>query len=505
MLKEIKISPKQFRRYKQNSFIDPGEYYTIDNRLNQDQKNILKPIAAQDRNGGFHWLLEKELWIKRLIEGDKIQKLNKSITDNDLNSFFSFNISNCREWQKRVLMDVYEQLIIKSSYKRGIIAPLGAGKTLLGLILGNLSFKTLVVAPRNIHEGWQSEALKWKTNIPRVVTYESAWKVNFEPEILILDEVLKVKNSKALRTQYIQKINSLITIGFTGTPTGAREALDLQWINTIIKTALPAREYQFKYLFGVNPRLEYNEGADRNTLVIDSWNQDKISKFTANYIHNIDIKEIAKELPEREYIIYTVPFPKEFQSISKGMYAQNNSKALSQLRQCSDGFLYTVQKGALKLNTEKIKQIIDIIENNTGESFVIYANWDYSVKALKEALINYSPSVLAGDTKDMNSEISRFKQGKTKILIANSRISEGMNLQENCRIMIFMSNSLNPIDREQAEGRIYRPGQKRGVKIIDIFGSPLDKRQLEVLKKYKNFSSNYIEKLLMEEFLNGNK
>lgn len=105
--------------------------------------------------------------------------------------------------------------------------------------------------------------------------------------------------------------------------------------------------------------------------------------------------------------------------------------------------------------------------------------------------------MIRGDTNDPGAEITRFKTGLTDVLLANARFSQGMNLQERCRIVAFVSWSLNPTDRQQAIGRVYRPGQKRGVQIVDFVAEDtLDARTLELIQGHQQLTAEQVEALL---------
>jgi SNF2 family DNA or RNA helicase len=76
-----------------------------------------------------------------------------------------------------------------------------------------------------------------------------------------------------------------------------------------------------------------------------------------------------------------------------------------------------------------------------------------------------------------------------------------MNLQERARVVMFTSNSLKPTNREQAIGRVYRPGQKRGVVVVDVVAEgTLDEVALKLLDNHRDKSEAYIEAALRREF-----
>lgn len=503
-MQKIKIN-EDFIYYKSPKFIPAGEYYILDGiRPDDITKKSYGLIASQYKDGSFHWLAPGELWVEKIERKIDSPSPGKTALE-DILATFEIDESlfhSLRQWQQKTLFRILE----KSNRKLGIIAPLGAGKTLLGLIVANGSENSVVIAPRNVHETWLSEAEKWNLRVPRISTYESSRKIK-KAEILILDEVLQVKNPEAQRTSEIRRLSreSLCTLGFTGTPQGAKEALDLRWFNAVEpKKPLPDKDFNFKYLFGINPHTEKIKGIDKDHLVVDDWNRERITEFLKPYSQIVELSEISSDLPEISYKKIMLSRPKSWLKIFAGLSgAGTENKKFSQLRQITDGFYYKEDHTPVHESAEKITWIKEFISNYQSESIVIYSNWTASVKKLAEELKEYSPAVLTGDTVDMTAEITRFKGHETSILIANTRISQGMNLQETARIMIFMSNSLNPIDRVQAIGRIYRPGQKKPVVIYDLIcEKTLDLKQLEIIEKYKSLSEKQVEALLEKELKN---
>ena len=114
-----------------------------------------------------------------------------------------------------------------------------------------------------------------------------------------------------------------------------------------------------------------------------------------------------------------------------------------------------------------------------------------------ERLAKHHPAMIRGDTNDTGAEQTRFKSGLTNVLLANARFSQGMNLQERCRIVAFVSWSLSPTDRQQAIARVYRPGQKLCVQVADFVAeNTLDARTLELIQGHEHLTAEQIEALL---------
>jgi hypothetical protein len=174
------------------------------------------------------------------------------------------------------------------------------------------------------------------------------------------------------------------------------------------------------------------------------------------------------------------------------------SKRVAQARQIADGFILDDLGDASELDRNKVNAVVEWA-TSTEEPVVIYAAWDWTVTTLAAELKDENPAVLRGGA-DYGVELEKFLNGSTRVLIANTRISTGMNLQGRCRLMAFASNGLSPIDRQQAEGRIVRPGQKDGCVIVDFLSEDtLDEKQLEILQNHGELSETMVESMLARE------
>jgi len=374
---------------------------------------------------------------------------------------------------------------------------------LAGLCLLNLADMGVVVAPRHVHETWTSEAEKWGFEIPICSTYESAHKLmELDPDVVILDECHMVKNPETIRHTRAEELcaQAQVAVGFTASLTGGRGPLDMRSLRVFEPGCVPAKETPWRFLFGLDTKLE-EVAPGRQAYVTKTWDSVGVAKFTAPYVTTIDTSELLQELPELTEQVVKIKPPEDYQLVVKGAAtSRNKSKLTAQLRQCTDGFVERDDGTIVRLNSNKIDWVEEWLEH-LGEPVVIYASWRESIKMLTERLAAYEPSVLEGDTTSTAYQIERFKQGQTNLLIANSRFSAGMNLQQRCRIMLFMSLSSNPTDLFQAKGRIHRPGQSQGCQIIYLQCSgTIDERAYELVKDHNERTEEQVEKLLAESY-----
>jgi hypothetical protein len=494
--------------------IAAGDYFQLRAWMKPEVKEVFKqqlaPLAANDSNGRFAWLLPQERWVKCVMDGFLPPELtmyglvedvpeNRALVEGAL-SLPDGLLSSCREWQRRFVFDYMYCQMKGAQYRRAAIVRVGGGKTLTSLMIAQDHENPLVLAPSYVHDDWRREADKWGLKCPRLSTYESASKHD-GLDAIFFDEALLAANPNTRRHGDAGTLarRARTVVGLTGTPQST-SPMDLRWLRVVFPGSVPAEEKPWRYLFGTDTELvEVRPG--QKAYVTKTWNQEKVSKFVAPYVMMVDPAEIIKELPEisRHKIMVDIDL-KKYQLVLRGAATnRSKSKALSQARMCTDGAL-TDDNGQIlaRLSTAKLDAVEQFV-GNLGEPVIVAARWDYMVDDLAERLSAYKPAVLKGGA-DYESEKAKFLSRQTSVLVLNSQISQGMNLQSVCSVLLICSNSMKPTDREQLIGRIYRPGQTRGVRVFDIVArGTLDEKALELLENHKDSAEEYLEAQLALE------
>jgi len=497
-------------KYKTENVVETGKYLVLKNKPNQNDKNFFPIIAANHKDYGFNWLVKAENWVlKKLITGQKVYKLDKPIDTKILKE--TVKKIDLRVWQKEFIKELINTLERGDSFRQGLIVGLGGGKTLVALLIGLLG-ETLYIAPKHLKSTIKAEVNKWFLPLPKIVTPESCQKVNGNYTVCILDESLSCKNPKAQRTKKVkEKLKDIpVVIAMTGVPLSAGSALDLRWLR-IVNEILPGEDKHFKWNFGVDPYYMDVEKLGIKTrknfkgdfvkpLQVKGWRFEEISEFVKDHIKIINISDIMEEIPEVTYQKIFLPQPQIFIAILKGLLTEKTTnKRLTQARACSSGFVYADDNTVIwtEKKPAKIEWLKNFIENNPTEPIVIFSGWRAEIQRLTEDLKQYNPVIVGQGVS--SSEIEKFIEEKTNILICSAALTEGLNLQRS-RIAIWLSNSTNPTKRIQAKGRLYRQGQKRAVLFIDLLcKNTLDLKALELLEKHLNENEKYIEKQLQKE------
>lgn len=484
--------------YKSETPITPGTYFRLLGRISKEVKQKIAGISCS-RGKEYLVLAPAEPWVQRLICGGIEPK--QPILAPDPGWFVQQEIA-FRDWQLQLQARVKHDLATKGNCRLGVIAGLGAGKTLAGLSIAQVADSPVVLAPRYLHGTWRAQAQQFGLQCPTLSTYESAYKIK-QTDCLIVDEALALKSPEAARTQAAVELSRTadVVLGFTGTPTGAKGPMDWRWLRVIEPGCVPASEVPWRFLFGLDTSLEEVRPGQK-AYVTTRWANDLVAKFVAPFTLSVDTKDLMEQLPGITFSTIKVPQPRDYGFILKGAATRTTvSKRVAQCRQCTDGFILNDSGVPVDLaDSPKLDAAVEWV-NGLGEPAILYAAWDHSIDLLVERLKDHKPSVLRGGGSP-EKEIQSFLNGATDLLIANARFSQGMNLQHRCRIMGFLSVSSNPTDRTQALGRVQRPGQTRGVQIVDFLcESTLDERALDLVQNHNGLTAEQIEKLLEQEVM----
>lgn len=522
---KIEVKENEWLYYKSDKYVEPGEYIKIQTPYGENWDKIkgemkkrmpLRGCTKED-TGEFAYLAPAQPWLLQFIFKEKtvyqvaISEEKFKIVEEKIAKL------PLRSYQKNYLKQVIETLRQGKDWKRGLIAPLGAGKLLIALCLSLLG-RCLYICPKHLKQTVINECKKWEfETIPDIVTPESALKfvekTGNKYDVVIFDECLLGKNPESKRSQGVRKVceEVPVVVFMTGTPQSARRGLDfLGWLSSANPDCVPSEEKYMIWNFGIDPyyrdlQTELGIEEKKKPLTCKSWNQKLMSEFTTHTCQVINAEEVMKELPEKQYEKIILPTPKQFYSAVRGILTDSGKhKAVAQARTITDGFIYDDQNNPVWLSeTAKLDWVEEFVEENPEEPVVILANWAATQKKLAEKLEKYKPVIISSEEK---GDISQFSgsavQGegeKSNILILSANLVEGLNLQK-ARTMVFVSNSSRPVNRTQGEGRIWRQGQKNACVFYDLIcENTLDSRQLELIQGYNEESEGFILAKLEEE------
>ena len=178
---------------------------------------------------------------------------------------------------------------------------------------------------------------------------------------------------------------------------------------------------------------------------------------------------------------------------------------IGKLQQIACGFLYGEQREIIYRDESFLRQkkFMDIIEDYYDQSLIVWCKYDYDIDTLKTFLDNkYEYVQFDGrvKSKQRTKNLEAFQKGDAQIFLSKVKSGgTGLNLQVSST-SIFFSNDWSYIDRDQAESRPHRQGQKAScVNYIDIMAEDtVDQRLKERLKTAFDISNDVIDGGLRE-------
>jgi len=300
---------------------------------------------------------------------------------------------------------------------------------------------------------------------------------------LIIDESNLVKNHKAKRTENIQRLADLCKykLILNGTPISKNEAdLFSQW-HLLDWRILGYKSY---WSFAAN-HLEYDEyGKIRRCL-----NTDYLSRKIAPYTYQVKKSEcfdLEDKLCEQYGFTMTRKQEEHYIEVKNEFLMQVDEwhpstlyRLFTALQHVSSGNkIISKYKKPIKTipffnNVYDNPRIQKLLEFTKEVKTIIWCKYTNEIKDIEKVLIDkYGKDKVVtfyGEIKPNQriKNIEKFRNEATFFIANKTCAGYGLNLQFCCRA-IYYSNDWDYATRIQSEDRIYRFGQDKTVKIIDI-------------------------------------
>ena len=352
---------------------------------------------------------------------------------------------------------------------------------------------------------------KWQLNAKQVRELFSSF------DMLILDEVHKCKTVSSLTYRMCRAISSQCTwaFGLTGTPSG-KDLSDL-WPQFYLvdfgETLGPTLGFYRAAFFKSN--INYWGGLD---FVFNPRLMPVLKRIIKHRSIHYGVDEFS-DMPEKEYIQRTLTLPagnagyaevsmkaiREALKNGNGNYQEVESNYLK-LRQLSSGFLTLKGEDNDRIqisfeNNPKLETLLDTLDGIPSDrKCVVWHHFVYSNHLLSSGIAGRFPGLpvarIWGGQKDPSRELKRFREDPNcRFLVINIKSgSSSLNLQF-ANYLIFFEQPDSPIDRAQAEARVWRPGQKHRVMIYDFLMKGTVDHQL--------YKSNKEGANLLQELMRG--
>jgi superfamily II DNA or RNA helicase len=192
-------------------------------------------------------------------------------------------------------------------------------------------------------------------------------------------------------------------------------------------------------------------------LVDEQSTETSLSEEATAYLEGEDLEEEDKERAEQELAGLTVA--------ESDAQLEEEIETLRDLVSLAEGI--PVDSKAQKLR----RYIQQLLEEQPNEKVLLFTEYrdslDYILDLVKDEPWADEILVIHGDVdKEDRARIEdEFNYGQSRLLFATDAASEGIDLQENCHILLNLELPWVPTTLEQRIGRLHRYGQDKEVKV----------------------------------------
>lgn len=319
-------------------------------------------------------------------------------------------------------------------------------------------------------------------------------------DMLILDEVQRLKNWNTQLAKSARKIQSDYSLILSGTPLENK----LDELYSIVQLVDQYRLGPY-YLFRSNHILTDDTG---KVLGYKGLNQ--VGAELAPILLRRRKADVALQLPERMDKNLFVPMTKvqremheEFKSGVARLVlkwrrmhflSETDRKRLllllSQMRMVCDSTYILDQKSRDDTKIEETMDILDSILSSEDEKAVIFSQWERMTRLVAQELdaVGIPYEYLHGGVPSAKRKglIDRFAEDPSvRVFISTDAGATGLNLQT-ASYVINLDLPWNPAVLEQRIGRIYRIGQRRNIQVINLVATDTIEEQMLAKLKFKS-------------------
>ena len=416
----------------------------------------------------------------------------------------------------------YQREGIRFAFERGrsIIADeMGLGKTIQAIGTAELlrreglAEQVLVVCPTSLKYQWQREIERfvgggspakpltlviegnpmkrkeqYASDVPyKIMSYNcmsndvKMWGA-LQAEVLILDEVQRLKNWKTQISMAARKIRSDYAIILSGTP-----------LENKLEELYSVMEFADNYCLG--PYWQFRADCiltDDGGKVIGYQNLNRVGEMARERLIRRTKKQVALQMPKRTDQNLFVPMTKEQMDIHEEYKVsvanlvqkwrkmhfltekdrQRLLQFLSMMRMVCDSTYILDQKSRYDTKVAETMSILQSVFDNGDEKVVIFSQWERMTRLIAYELdklgLRYEYLHGGVPSKARRDLISNFTDNPdSRVFLSTDAGSTGLNLQAGS-IMINLDLPWNPAVLEQRIARIYRLGQERNVQVINL-------------------------------------
>jgi len=217
-----------------------------------------------------------------------------------------------------------------------------------------------------------------------------------------------------------------------------------------------------------------------------------------------DYLQMPKRIDLVEWVNHSPSFMSAYHAFEENMFASFNDgsevEALSagvlagKLLQWSNGATYLADGSWKFMSDAKLDALEELVEHNADENLLVAYNFKFDLALLKK---RFPDAVELG--KDPKT-IDQWNRGEIKMLLAHpASAGHGLNLQHGGSVIVWYGLNWNLEYYQQFNGRLYRQGQTKPVRIIHLIAKGcLDERVMTVLEQKDATQQSLINALKLQ-------
>ncbi len=326
-------------------------------------------------------------------------------------------------------------------------------------------------------------------------------------DLLIMDEVQRLKNWKTQISQAARKIEAEYAVVLSGTPL-ENKLEELYSIMQFVDQYCLGPYYQF-----MNETVVTSETGK----IVGYKNLNAVGERLKSVLIRRRKRDVALQLPKRVDKVLFVPMTKEQRaihdecqfSVSQLVYKWNRHRFLSekdrkrllllmsQMRMVCDSTYILDQKSRYDTKVEETMNILHTVFESGNEKVVVFSQWERMTRLIAAELekmgVGYEYLHGGVPSEQRKKLTENFTENpESRVFISTDAGSTGLNLQV-ASVLINLDLPWNPAVLEQRIARIYRIGQQRNIQVINLVASQtIEERMLSTL----NFKTSLFEGIL---------
>jgi len=401
-------------------------------------------------------------------------------------------------------------------YEQGLGKSLVAIKEIEYRITAGHIKRALIVAPKTVLTAWQIEFRKYSDIKPTVIGGAKRLQllsqavvalINYDLllpmkdqlagfDMIVFDESQMIKNHTAKRSRIAYALAKQIKyrLLLTGTPIGNSAADIFSQFKVLDESIFGTNFYCFR-----NKYFRDMGHGFPDWRVVPALLPEIKAKMALRSLRLK--KEDALDLPEKLYTIQTVDASPEqrrvYRDIEKQLYTEIEGQEIAfhflvtklmKLNQICSGFL-KYENETIEIEHEKLKTLKQIIDDYPGK-VVVFTIFLHDIDAIMDAFPGAVKVDGSCSTEERTEAIDSFQNDPAvKVIVLQEQAgSLGITLTAG-HLCIFYSRSYSFLNREQAESRLHRIGQRNPVQYIDlILAGSIEETIVEALEEKRQLA-----------------